>query len=117
VEPNEDVRAAALREIKEETGLEVQDLRLRGVINIPTAVQDTGVLLFVFTAVAAQRNVRQSEEGALTWVSLDRAMELDLVEDLPTLLPHLVAMKPDEPPFFAHYSYDQDDRLVVTFGE
>lgn len=117
VESNEDVRTSALREIKEETGLEVHDVRLRGVINIPTAVRNTGVLLFIFTAVAAGREVHPSEEGALKWVAADCVTGLELVEDLPTLLPRLLAMRPDEAPFFAHYRYDEDDQLVVTFRD
>ena len=52
VRSDEDVLTAARREVREETGLRVHDLRLRGVINIPVNVQDRGVLLFVFTAIA-----------------------------------------------------------------
>ncbi|MEA3340922.1 MAG: NUDIX domain-containing protein [Chloroflexota bacterium] len=115
VEPGEDVHTAALREIREETGLSVRDLRLRGVINIPVE-SNTGILLFVFTAITATRDVRPSDEGAPEWVSGDRAAELDLVEDLPTLLPRVLAMGPDDPPFFAHYGYDEQERLVITFS-
>ncbi len=122
VEPNEDVRSAALREIQEETGLEVRALRLRGVINIPVDTRSTmGIMVFVFTAIATTRNVRPSEEGTLEWVARDRLAELavgeELVEDLPTMLPRVLAMGPDEPPFFAHYRYDEQDRLVITFSE
>jgi len=117
VEANEDVHTAARREIQEETGLQVQDLRLRGVINIPVDARgNTGILLFVFTATAATRDVRQSEEGALEWVARDRLAEMDLVEDLPILLPRVLEMEADEPPFFAHYDYDEQDQLVVAFS-
>ena len=54
VERGESVHAAAQREIREEAGLEVSHLRLRGVITIdagPTA----GIGLFVFTARARGR--------------------------------------------------------------
>lgn len=116
VEPDEDVRAAALREIREETGLAVRDLRLRAVINIPVDVQGRGVLVFVFTATATTREVRPWDEGALAWVPRDELGELDLVEDLPVLLPRVLAMGSDDPPFFALYTYDEDDQLVVTFS-
>jgi 8-oxo-dGTP diphosphatase len=118
VEPGEDVHSAALREIREETGLAVHDLRLRGVINIPVdAGSSTGILVFCFTATAAAREVRPSDEGTLEWIPRDRLLELDLVEDLPTLLPRVLAMGADEPPFFAHYSYDERDQLMVTFAK
>jgi 8-oxo-dGTP diphosphatase len=116
VEPDEDVHSAALREIREETGLKVRDLRLRGVINVPVDTDNnTGILVFVFTATATTRDVRSSEEGTLEWIPRDRLLALDLVEDLPTLLPRVLAMGADEPPFFAHYRYDEQDRLVITF--
>jgi 8-oxo-dGTP diphosphatase len=117
VEPDEDVHSAALREIREETGLAVRDLRLRGVINIPVDVDDNaGIMVFVFTAAATTREVGPSEEGTLEWIPCDQLAGLDLVEDLPTLLPRVLAMGADEPPFFAHYHYDEQDQLVITFS-
>jgi 8-oxo-dGTP diphosphatase len=117
VEPDEDVYSAALREIREETGLEVRDLRLRGVINIPVDSDDnTGIMVFVFTATATTREVRPSDEGTLEWIPRDRLLALDLVEDLPILLPRVLAMGTDKPPFFAHYGYDENDQLIVDFG-
>lgn len=116
VEPDEDVQSAALREIREETGLEVHDLQLRGVINIPVDTDaNTGILVFVFTATAITRDVQSSDEGTLEWIPRDRLPGLELVEDLPTLLPRVLAMGTNEPLFFAHYSYDEQDRLVMTF--
>lgn len=115
VRPDEDVHTAALREVREETGLMVEDLRLRGVINVPAQVKNKGVLLFVFTAKAMDRSLRASEEGQPEWFPRDEAYELNLVEDLPFLLPRVLGMGPDDPPFFALYAYDEDDRLVVSF--
>jgi len=118
VEPDEDVRSAALREIRVEAGVEVRDLRLRGVINIPVdAEANAGILVFCFTATAETREVHPSEEGALEWVPRTRLLELDLVEDLPTLLPRVLAMETSDPPFFAYYRYDEQDRLVTTFTD
>jgi len=116
VERDEDVRSAALREIGEEAGVAVSDLRLRGVVNIAPDVEGPGVMLLVFTARAKHRAVRPSTEGTLTWVRPDRLNGLDVVEDLPLILPRVLAMGPAEPPFFAHYTYDEDDRLVVRFS-
>lgn len=116
VRPDEDVHSAARREIREETGLAVSDLSLRGVINVPLAGSSKGILLFVFTAKAKDRGVRRSAEGTPEWVPLDDVDQLDLVEDLPILLPRVLSMDSDDPPFFALYTYDQDDRLVVDFA-
>jgi 8-oxo-dGTP diphosphatase len=116
VEAGEDIYGAAIREMREETGAGVSDVRLRGVINIDIG-QETGIILFVFTAQAHGREVRPSPEGALEWVRRDRLEALDLVEDLSKLLPHVLSMQPADPPFFAHYHYDEHDQLVITFAD
>jgi 8-oxo-dGTP diphosphatase len=116
VEADEDIYTSALREMKEETGLDVADARLRGIVNVDTA-QETGIIVFVFTARALERNVQSSAEGRLEWVRPDQITTLNLVEDLPELLHRVLAMRPDHPPFFARYHYDEHDRLVITFAD
>ena len=120
VERGEDVWAAALREICEETGWQagdVKDLQLRGLINVDARDPRTGIMLFVFTAEARQWRVWASAEGVPEWVHRDELLNYDLVEDLPFVLPRVLALPQDAPFFFAHYSYDQDDRLVIRFNE
>jgi len=117
VERGEDVLSGARREIHEETGLTVDHLLLRGVINIQTAAPQTGILLFVFTASARTREVRPSPEGTLEWVHRSRVDELPVVEDLPLLLRRALEAGPGSEPFFASYTYDGLGHLDVTFAE
>jgi 8-oxo-dGTP diphosphatase len=95
VEAGEDVAASAAREILEETGLSVDDLWLAGVVHVDgrlgqaDALPDgsmPGVVVFVFTAQAASRDVRASEEGELIWVALSQVDGLDWVDGDPRLL-------------------------------
>ena len=116
VERGESVHAAAEREIREEAGIEVNDLRLRGVIHIDSG-EAAGIGLFVFTATALVRRTTSSAEGALEWVKAQDLAQLDLVEDLPNLLPRVLAMEPGDPPFSAHYAYDTDGQLIIEFYE
>ena len=118
VERDEDVCASMLREIHEETGWHAEDLenlRLRGLINVDAGDPQTGIMLFVFTARARRRQARASAEGTLEWISRSRLMDYDLVEDLPVLLPR-VLFSSDESPFFAHYDYDKGDQLEMHFN-
>lgn len=115
VEPGEDVYHAALREVREETGLAVQNLRLRGIINIPVKDRQ-GIVVFVFAAQAENRAVIASEEGAPEWVPRARLLSLDLVEDLPALIPRALDAPPGAPLFYGLYSYDQADRLVMQWA-
>jgi 8-oxo-dGTP diphosphatase len=104
VEPDEDVYAAALRETREETGLEVYDLRFEGLVNIDVG-SPTGIMLAVFSARSKARETIPSAEGTLEWVSLDRLGEVDLVQDIPVLLSRIVDRSAEGSPFFARYWY------------
>src|SRR5512143_1582242 len=77
VERGETVHAAARREIREEAGVEVSRLRLRGVITVETG-EAAGIGLYVFTAEAASPSVVPSDEGTLHWVKPGEWVALDL---------------------------------------
>jgi 8-oxo-dGTP diphosphatase len=116
IEPREDVYRAAQREIREETGLEVTNLRLRALVHVDARDPDIGIMLFVFTAEAMSREVIPSEEGTLEWLPRDALPAEHIMEDLPVLLPRLLAMDPTDPPLSIVYTYDDHDRLVVSFA-
>lgn len=116
VEPGEDIYTAALREVAEETGLAVHDMRLRGVVHADAGDPIVGILFFVFTAAADTREVGPCPEGTLEWWPADALPSEKMAEDLPTLLPKVLAMSPTDSPFFAAYSYDESDRLVIRFA-
>lgn len=116
IERDEDVYTAALREVHEETGLDVDDVRLGGLINID-GDQPTGIMLFVFTATARSGDPSPSEEGSLEWIDRDRLAQIDLVEDLTTILPRALDLPPNAPPFFAHYHYNEQERLIIQFAQ
>jgi 8-oxo-dGTP diphosphatase len=114
IERDEDPLSSARREIKEETGLTVENLRLRAVYNIDAGAA-TGIVLFVFTCTSANRDVSDSPEGTLHWIARADIAALDLVEDLPQMLPRVLALPPDAPPLFVHVSYDTQDRIQMRF--
>jgi 8-oxo-dGTP diphosphatase len=114
IERDEDIYSAALREVREETGLEVDNLRLAGLINID-GDQPTGIMLFVFTAQSRSGEPIPSEEGTLEWIDRDKITQVDLVEDLPTILQRAIDLPPGALPFFAHYSYNDQEQLVIRF--
>jgi 8-oxo-dGTP diphosphatase len=124
VEAGEEIAAAARREVWEEAGLEVNDLRLRGVVHIdlgagPDRAPRPGILMFVFSARSETRATRPSAEGSLHWLSLDaiagEAARSAMVEDVPALLQRLAESDPAAPPFTARYAYDEADRLQIEF--
>lgn len=117
IERYEDPYTSALREIEEESGLQVHNLRLKTIHNID-ADAASGILLFVFTAASDRREFNcDSSEGTLEWVPRDQVMKYDLVDDLPQLLPRLFAMTDCQFPSFAHVSYDNADQIQMRFRE
>ena len=115
IERDEDIYSAALREIHEETNLQVERLRLAGLINID-GDQPAGIMLFVFTATSQAGDPVSSEEGALEWIARDQLAQIDLVEDLPAILPRALDLPPNAQPFFAHYHYDEQEQLIIQFA-
>lgn len=117
VEAGEELSHAARREVWEEAGLEVRDLRLRGAVHIDVGVSP-GILFFVFSAWSDTRETRPSTEGSLHWAPLDELASYDLVEDVPVLLQRLAddGGDPAALPFTARYVYDGEDRLQIEFA-
>lgn len=116
IERDEDPLTSARREIREETGLSVTDVHLRAVYNID-AGETTGIILFVFTARSQTRQLQPNDEGTLHWIPRAALMSLDLVEDLPHLLPRILTGDDGAPPLFIHVSYDPNDVIVMRYAE
>jgi len=95
----------------------VHDLRLRGVVHADAGDPSVGILFFVFTAQATSKEIGASPDGTLEWWPVDRLPTAEMVEDLPVLLPRVLAMQPGAEPFFASYRYDEQDRLVISFAK
>lgn len=119
VEADEDILEAARREVKEEAGLTVDHLILRGVINVHTgrdaAGLRPGVLIFVFRGEATDRaiHVPGGEEGCPEWMAVDAVPGLPLVDDLYELIPRTLA---DGPLIIGHYQPDAHGRMVYRWG-
>lgn len=116
VQRGENIASSARREILEETGLEVDNLRLVGLITVDVDPQ-AGVGIYVFVAQATDHHVSPSEEGELEWFALDNLPRDEMMDDLPPLIDLILAPNDAPPPFCAHYSYDpHDGELTITFG-
>ena len=96
VERDEDPYEACLREVREETGLDLSHARLRAVLTV--IARDTGTQWFLFTFVAdrpaGDAGPIADDEGELRWVPIDEIAALPVVSDIPLILPHLWSAEP-----------------------
>jgi 8-oxo-dGTP diphosphatase len=117
IERNEDPAEAIKREIEEETGLAVRDIHLRGIHHIDAGAE-AGIIMFVFTAISDTADfVDPGIEGTLHWIEKQSVLSVDLVEDLPQILPRILQMTETDMPYFAHVSYDENDQIQIRFND
>lgn len=116
IEKGEDPLTAAQRELKEETGLNVDDLWLCGTIMIDTSTKP-GIGIFIFRGECPHGDLQASEEGTLSWIPKTKLDSYLLVEDLYTVLPSLLNLEKGDPPLSGLYKYDQDNQLVISLNQ
>lgn len=114
IERGEDATSSALREIREEAGLEVNRFRLVGTVLVDVE-RELGVCLFVFRGEAKPGNLISSREGHTAWVAVERVSELPVVPDLPLLLRRVWLMHDGDSPFSARSFYDREGKLEMVF--
>jgi 8-oxo-dGTP diphosphatase len=115
IERGEDILSAARRELMEEAGLHASDLRLVGTVMVDAGVS-TGIGIFIFRGKYSGEELIESKEGRLEWIRIDALEQFALVEDLQTIIPAVLAVKPFDPPFSAYYFYDETEKLQIRFG-
>ena len=84
VEPGESFVDAVIREMKEETGLDILKPRLVGIKQFP--IDDGRYIVLLFKTESFSGQVVSSDEGEMEWVECDRLSEINTVDDLDDLL-------------------------------
>jgi 8-oxo-dGTP diphosphatase len=105
VEPDEDVAACMKREIREEAGIECEELRLAGTVSWPVfGKHGEDWFGFVFRITRWSGNIYEaSPEGPLVWVDVERVLELPLWEGDRFFLP--LVFDPTAEPFHGVMPY------------
>ncbi len=116
VEVDEDVLAAAQRELAEEAGIVDASLTLTGVIHIDAGHDAAGplpgIIVFVFCGESRQRTVISTAEGTPEWIPLNRLADYSLVDDLHQVIPLTLA---GGGLFYGHYRPNPQGEMVYEF--
>ena len=108
LEQGETPEACAIREIREESGLELRNPQLRGILTFPLFKDNEDWYVYVFTGTDFSGDLMpDSPEGALEWIDTDKILSLPLWEGDKIFIPLL-----DTPGIFSgSFSY-VDKKLV-----
>jgi len=79
VEAGESFVDAVVREMKEETGLDILDPRLVGIKQFP--IENGRYIVLLFKATKFRGDVVSSEEGEMEWIELENLFKVNVVED------------------------------------
>jgi 8-oxo-dGTP diphosphatase/2-hydroxy-dATP diphosphatase len=93
VQPDESIESAALREVREEAGIEVASLDKRGVIDFSFDYQPLRITAHIFSASEFTGEVGESEEMAPQWFLIEDIPYTDMWKSDTIWLPYLLEGK------------------------
>ncbi|MEW6003975.1 MAG: 8-oxo-dGTP diphosphatase [Stygiobacter sp.] len=106
-EKGETPEECVIREVKEESGLEIKEPKLHGIITFPMFDGLKDWYVFMFTVNNFSGNIIESNEGKLEWIPNDKLLELNLWEGDKIFIPWLFQGKY----FSAKFIY-RDKKLI-----
>lgn len=102
-----------IREVKEETGLTLNSVKLRGILTFINTLCETEYI-YVFTSNDFTGNLIECNEGELKWVDKDKVTSLNLWEGDKIFIEKI---KEESPFFTIKYVYDGDTLLHYDLKE
>jgi len=87
VEAGESFVSSVIREVKEETGLDIRDARLCGVKQWTHRRGEYRYIVFLYQTDTFSGELQESDEGRVFWVPLDEIMNYPLAEGFDQMLP------------------------------
>lgn len=108
-EPGETMEQCAVREVWEETGLHLDDLRSRGLVYFHYEDHEDEVIT-VYTSSRFHGDIHEDDEGTLKWIPQDAVLDLNLWEGDRIFLQKI--LDENSVPFMLNLYYDPHGRLT-----
>ena len=108
VENGESFVDAVIREMKEETGLDIYEPKLVGVKQFP--IEGGRYIVMLYKSTKFSGEVVSSDEGRMEWVEYSRLSELNTVDDFEVLLE---VMNSDKLSEFRYIIEDGDWKAII----
>lgn len=112
-EDKESPEECTIREVKEETGLTLNSVKLRGILTFINTICETEYI-FVFTSNDFTGNLIECNEGDLQWVEKEKVTRLNLWEGDKIFIEKI---KENGPFFTIKYIYEGDTLLSYDLKE
>lgn len=106
----EDILSSCKREIREETGFEVERLRLRGIVKTILETRDSSWILFIYTADEFSGQQIDCPEGRLLWVDRDDFLKQNLIGFIREIAPYIL----DEKTIEGTIIHDQNGNVLES---
>jgi 8-oxo-dGTP diphosphatase len=111
VDAHESPRECALRELREETGLQAENPQLRAIVTEISPVPDWQWLMFIYRVeVESSEIAGDLREGRLQWFDQEEVLHLPIPQADAIFYP--LVMAPAGPPLELKFEYDADLRLI-----
>ena len=116
VDSGENPYLAAERELMEEAGIRVKNLRLEAVLmdnvsRVPKYKEVPNWLIFHFSGEYASGKVRQSHEGELMWLAPKEIKKQEMVPSVRSILDHI--LNPKDGTVFGTFVYDKNGKIIA----
>lgn len=114
LEEGESPEECIVREVKEETGLTLQEYRLRGILTYQSNLCETEYI-YVFTSQNFQGELIECDEGDLEWIDKTKVLDLNTWEGDRIFVNKLLKQEKD---FFSiKFEYQGDKLMNFTLQE
>lgn len=90
MEPTEDINNAAIRSVRESSGLEIEEMVLRGVVKVVREEQQNSIVYFVYESALFSGELVKTIPGQLKWVDILNIFNLKMESVVQEIMPSLL---------------------------